>query len=205
MTMNRRRPIRPLALAAGLALAVAFAALPAGAASQKATFDPKRSQVRFVLDSPLHTVHGTFALRSGEVSFDPATGTASGTIVVDATSGESGNRSRDAKMHQEVLESARFPQIVFSAQRLEGAVPEQGTGSVKLHGTLSLHGAPHPVVLPATLKRQGDHLWATVRISIPFIAWGLKDPSLLLVKVDRKVEITIEAEATLSTAGDLAR
>lgn len=204
--MNRRSYLSLARLAAAVAGVAAIAGVgSAGADAQKVTFDPQRSQVEFVLDSPFHTVHGSFHLLSGEVTFDPTTGAASGTIVVDATSGESGNRSRDAKMHREVLESPRFPQIVLAAQRLEGSVPEEGSGSLKLYGTLTLHGVAHPVVLPATLKRHGDHVWATTRLTVPFIAWGLKDPSLMLIKVDREVEVTVRAEGTLAAAPERGR
>jgi hypothetical protein len=53
--------------------------------------DPAKSTVEFTLGASLHTVHGTFKVKSGEIHFDPAKGTASGAIVVDALSGESGN------------------------------------------------------------------------------------------------------------------
>src|SRR5271157_3566062 len=55
------------------------------------TLDPAQSKVHWTLDSTLHTVHGTFALKSGNVHFDPETGRAGGKLVVYAPSGESGN------------------------------------------------------------------------------------------------------------------
>jgi polyisoprenoid-binding protein YceI len=64
------------------------------------TVDPAQSTVHWSLDSSLHTVHGTFKVKRGTVTVDPATGKAKGEIVVDAASGESGNDSRDRKMHK---------------------------------------------------------------------------------------------------------
>ena len=43
----------------------------------------------------MHTVHGTFQLRRGAIRFDPASGQASGEIVIDLASGQSGNKWRD--------------------------------------------------------------------------------------------------------------
>jgi polyisoprenoid-binding protein YceI len=82
--------------------------------------DPSKSSVEFTLGASLHTVHGTFKLKSGEIHFDPAKGTASGAIVVDASSGESSNEGRDKKMHQGILESPKFSKIVFVPARIEG-------------------------------------------------------------------------------------
>ncbi len=70
----------------------------------------------------MHTVHGTFALKSGTVHFDPETGKASGEIVVYAPSGESGNNSRDKRMHKEILETAKYPDVVFRPTQVEGKV-----------------------------------------------------------------------------------
>ena len=90
--------------------------LPSMVAAQQITvnLDPAQTKIQWTLGAALHTVHGTFKLRSGSVTFDPQSGAASGEIIVDATSGESGNHSRDKKMHKEVLESQRYPEIIFS-------------------------------------------------------------------------------------------
>src|SRR5262249_33832218 len=86
------------------------------------TVDPAESRVHWTLDTTLHTVHGTFRRKSGELRFDPATGKAAGEIIADATSGASGNDSRDKKMHQEVLESPKFAEVIFRPERVEGQV-----------------------------------------------------------------------------------
>ena len=72
----------------------------------------------------MHTVHGTFKLKSGQIRWDTATGHASGAIVIDATSGNTDNTSRDKNMHTQVLESAKFPEIVFTPTQIKGAIRE---------------------------------------------------------------------------------
>ncbi len=42
------------------------------------TLDPAGAQIEFTLGATLHTVHGSFKLKHGEIRFDPATGSASG-------------------------------------------------------------------------------------------------------------------------------
>ena len=67
------------------------------------TLDPAQTKVNFTVDSTLHTVHGDFRLTRGSIQFDNATGVASGELVVDSASGESGSDGRDKKMHKDIL------------------------------------------------------------------------------------------------------
>jgi len=52
-------------------------ATPAGVSEIVLTLDPAQSKVHWTVDSTLHTVHGTFALKSGTMHFDPETGKSS--------------------------------------------------------------------------------------------------------------------------------
>src|ERR1700720_2658658 len=95
--------------------------------------DPAKSTVHWSVESSLHTVHGTFHVKRGIISIDPATGKASGEIVVDARSGESGNEGRDRRMHKEILESSQYTEVVFRPDRADGTVVAQGDSSLRLH------------------------------------------------------------------------
>lgn len=74
-------------------------------------FDPSHTTIHWTLGSLLHTVHGTFQLKSGTIHFDPSAGKASGELIVDALSGSSGSESRDKRMHRNILESARYTDL----------------------------------------------------------------------------------------------
>jgi polyisoprenoid-binding protein YceI len=157
--------------------------------------DPARTRIEFTVAATLHTVHGTFVLKSGTVHFDSSTGSASGLVVVDATSGDSGNTGRDHKMHQEVLESQRYPEITFTPTRMSGRVDPQGTSSVQVDGIFKLHGADHAITLTLPVQAQGQNLSVRTHIVISYMAWGLKNPSTFMLHVNEKVDIDI------STAG----
>src|ERR1700730_7559198 len=68
---------------------------PSTSATIVLTLDPAKSALHFTVHSTLHTAHGTFALRRWSLALDSATGKATGEIVADATSGNSGNGFRD--------------------------------------------------------------------------------------------------------------
>lgn len=82
------------------------------------TFAPERTTVSFTLDDVLHTVHGSFSLKSGVVHFNPSTDAISGNIIVGAMSGNSGSVGRDRKMHKEVLDSSSYPEVTFQPDHL---------------------------------------------------------------------------------------
>ena len=171
------------------------------AAAQEQTFqiDPAQSTVKFTLGDVLHTVHGSFALKHGELQVQP-TGKLSGDIVVDATSGNSGSGMRDRKMNKEVLESARYPEIDFRPDRFDGEVAAQGKSSVMVHGIFSIHGTAREVTVPAQVERDGDHWTANVHFTVPYAKWGMKNPSTLFLKVSDTVEIDLSAAGSVTTS-----
>ena len=181
-------------------LPLACAAMLAAASSIPAEdtvlqIDASQTKVEFTLADVLHTVHGSFLLKRGDIRFDPATGKASGELVVDATSGASANSTRDRNMHKNVLESARYPEIVFRPDRMEGKVAPLGASKVALHGMFSIHGAEHDITLPVEVDAAGGQYTAAIRFAVPYVQWGMKNPSTLFLRVSDKVEISIHTVA----------
>lgn len=168
-------------------------ALPLSAAEMVWTFDPPQSQVHWTLDTALHQVHGTFRLKSGKIVFDPATGKASGALIVDAMSGESGNESRDRRMHASILESQKYTEIVFTPDRVQGNLAPQGSSTVQVHGKFRLMNVDHELTLPVTVDANADRIVANTRFTVPYIQWGLKNPSVLFLRVSDRVDVEIQS------------
>jgi polyisoprenoid-binding protein YceI len=162
--------------------------------------DPAQTKVEFSVGSTLHTVHGAFKLKSGEVRFDPATGKASGAIVVAATSGETANDGRDKKMHGKVLESEKFPEIVFTPNQVHGKIAPQGSSEVEVSGVFRLHGQDHDLTMTVAVEpRASDQIQATTHFGVPYVKWGLKSPNTFLLKVDDTVDVEIHAAGQVSS------
>src|SRR5260370_8816691 len=113
--------------------------------------DAKQFAVNFTLGDVLHTVRGTFQLKQGSLRLDPASGKLTGEIVVDAKSGNSGGGMRDRKMHREVLESDRYPEIAFRPARSQGTVFRPGQISGQLTGIFLIQGSEPAGTVPAPL------------------------------------------------------
>ena len=184
-----------------LVVLAALLAVSAQAEQRVLVLDPAASKVTFTLPATGHDVEGLLALQSGRISFDPATGAASGEISVDLKSAATGNKSRDKTMHNDVLESGKFPLAVFRAERVEGTVAPTGTSKITLHGTMLLHGASHPMSLPATVEAHDGHLKAETSFPVPYVEWGLHDPSIMFLSVAKSVSVKIVAQGSLEPAG----
>jgi polyisoprenoid-binding protein YceI len=164
--------------------------------------DPAHTRIEFTLVATLHTVHGTFALKSGSIHFNPATGAVSGLIVVDANSGNTENKGRDRKMQQEVLESERYPEITFTPKKIPGGIELKGdSATVQVEGIFRLHGVDHPMSVTLPVQMKGNNLSVRSHVVIPYVAWGLKNPSTFLFHVSETVDIEVAAAGELHGPG----
>jgi polyisoprenoid-binding protein YceI len=205
-------------LALSVALATVLAAAPRGVAGERRaigsasgaqsattvtardvalTLDAAQSKVNYTLDTTLHTVHGTFALKRGTIRIEPD-GKASGEIIADATSGQSGDSGRDKKMHKDVLESAKYTEVMFRPDRVDGKFPASGTVSVQVHGKFALHGSEHELTVPVSGEITGDHWRGTAKFKIPYVDWGLKSPNNFILKADPVVEVELDLTGTMN-------
>ena len=161
------------------------------AAEKVLTLSARESKVAFTLDATAHTVHGTIPLALGTVRFDPGSGRASGEVVLDLKGAATGNARRDADMHGKVLETGRYPSAVFHPEALRGPWKAVGSSDVTLLGSLRFHGKEHRVEIPARVTLSGSHLTGEGHLTIPYVAWGLTDPSKFVLRVGKTVEVTL--------------
>jgi polyisoprenoid-binding protein YceI len=200
LTFAATMAVNSLARPAAQSAATAQSGTQAAPQQFTLTLDPAQSSLHWVLDTTLHTVHGTFLLKRGSLTFNADSGKASGEMVASATSGESGNESRDKKMHNDILESRKYQEIVFRADRIDGKVSPTGPSSVQLHGTFSLHGAEHELTVPVQEEITGGQWKGSAKFIVPYIQWGLKNPSTFLLKADPTVEVELQLSGAIKSA-----
>jgi polyisoprenoid-binding protein YceI len=182
-----------IAIAAGLVLLS-----PVAWSQQHYKVDPASSEVHFTLGASDGPVNGTFHLTSGEFTLDPATGAMTGTVTVDAASGDSGKKNRDKKMANDELKVQTYATVTFAPAKFSGQLKDPGDSTAQVDGAFTLIGQTHPVSVPMTIHMEGDRFTATGEFTVPFVSWGMKDPSFLFMKVDKEVKVQLKLTGTVA-------
>jgi polyisoprenoid-binding protein YceI len=167
-------------------------------------FDPASTQIRFKVGSMLRDVRGSFQFKGGALAVDPDSTLAQGELLVDATTGRTGNAARDKELQEEVLESKRYPSIFFHAEHLRGQIPKtDGSSDVIAEGMLNIHGADHPLQMKVHLVRVGNSLSATTHFTVPYVEWGMKNPRGSFLHLSKTAQVDVSAKGTARTVATI--
>jgi hypothetical protein len=179
------------------ALAVTLA--PA-ALAQHQTFivNPDASEVKMTLNTTRELVNGTFHVQSGSIEFDHSAPNMSGSVVVLAGSGKTGNDSRDKKMYKDILQIQQHATVSFEPKTYTGAIAPSGDSNIQVNGIFTLLGTPHEITIPMLVHLDRANATVKAHFALPYIQWGLKDPSFLIWKADHDVAIDLLLTGQLS-------
>jgi polyisoprenoid-binding protein YceI len=167
-------------------------------------FDPASTQIRFKVGSMLRDVRGSFQFKGGALAVDPDSTLAQGELLVDATTGRTGNAARDKELQEDVLESKRYPSIFFHAEHLRGQIPKtDGSSDVIAEGMLNIHGADHPLQMKVHLVRVGNSLSATTHFTVPYVEWGMKNPRGSFLHLSKTAQVDVSAKGTARTVATI--
>ncbi len=180
-----------------IALAVILAPV---ALAQQQTFvaNPDASEVKMTLKTTREVVNGTFHIQSGSLEFERSTAKMSGSVVVLAGSGKTGNGSRDKKMNKDILEVEQHATVSFEPKSYAGAIAPSGDSTIQVTGIFTLLGTPHEITIPILVHLEGTTATVKAHFVVPYIQWGLKDPSFLFWKADKDVAIDLFLTGRLS-------
>jgi polyisoprenoid-binding protein YceI len=178
-------------------LALLFA--PA-AFAQRQTFalNPQASEVKITLNTTHEVVNGTFHIQSGSIEFDRGASRMSGSVVVLAGSGKTGNDSRDKRMNKDILKADQYATVSFEPKTYTGTISLSGDSNIQVTGTFTLLGTPHEITIPMLVHLEGTTATAKAHFVVPYIQWGLKDPSFMFWKADKDVAIDLSLAGALS-------
>lgn len=180
-----------------LALA-AMLALPALAQRQTFVVNPDASEVKITLKTTHELVNGTFHVQSGSIEFDPSTPKMSGSVVVLAGSGKTGNGSRDKKMNKDILKVEQHATVSFEPKSYTGIIAPSGDSTIQVTGIFTLLDTPHEITIPILVHLESTTAAAKAHFVVPYVQWGLKNPSFLIWKADNDVAVDLSLTGRLS-------
>ncbi len=178
----------------------AFAVILTPAAlAQHQTFvvNPDASEVKMTLKTTHELVNGTFRVQSGSIEFDRSTPKMGGSVVVLAGSGKTGNDSRDKKMKKDILKVEQHVTVSFEPKTYTGAIASSGDSTIQVTGIFTLLGTPHEITIPMLVRLAGASTTAKAHFVVPYVQWGLKNPSFMIWKADNDVAIDVNLVGTI--------
>ena len=180
-----------------LALAVILA--PA-ALAQHQTFavNPDASEVKMTLNTTHEVVNGTFHIQSGFIEFDRSNPKMSGSVTVLAGSGKTGNDSRDKKMNKDILKVDQYTTVSFAPKTYSGTIAPSGESTIQVSGVFTLLGIPHDLTIPMQIHMDGSKATARAQFVVPYVQWGLKNPSFMFWKAENDVAIDLNLVGQIS-------
>ncbi len=173
---------------------------PAFAQRQVFQVDPAASEVKITLNTNHEVVHGLFHVQAGSVEFSRVTPTISGTVSVLAGSGTTGNGTRDKRMNREILQVEQYAQILFAPRTYTGTIEPSGDSTIQVTGIFTLLNKPHEITVPMLVHLENGRATVKTHLDIPYVQWGLKDPSLLFWKAEKSVSVDLTLAGQLSAA-----
>ncbi len=174
--------------------------LATAAPAQHQTFavNPDASEVKMTLKTTHELVNGTFHIQSGSIGFDRGTPQMSGSVVVLAGSGNTGNGSRDKKMNKDILQVEQHATVSFEPKTYTGDLAPSGDSNLQVTGIFTLLGTPHEITIPIVVHLEGASATAKAHFVVPYVQWGLKNPSFMIWKADNDVAIDLNLVGTIS-------
>ncbi len=158
---------------------------------------------RRMRDNPETTA--SFRIESGEIDGDPGhlATTSHVKVVIDPTTYDSGNDTRDRHVLHSVLETAKYSPITFESTRIEDiqVVAPGAMGSATVVGNLTLHGTTRELRVPVNLPMspQGE-FGAIGEVTFNYTDYGIEVPTLLFVPAGDEVTVSFQIKAETSAA-----
>jgi polyisoprenoid-binding protein YceI len=151
--------------------ALMLAPLPSQAGPQDPwTIDPKASALSFSVAQVGSIVSGRFPTWTGELVLDPGSlATARIDIKIDTRPVSTNNRDVDSLMKgPNFLDVQKFPEARFVATSISGSGERY-----EARGKLTIRGVTRDVVLPFTLRLQGNQATARGSLQIKRLDYGI--------------------------------
>jgi polyisoprenoid-binding protein YceI len=183
-----------------LAAVVLVGMLVPVAVAQRETFtvNADASQVKITLKTNHEVVYGSFHVQGGSIDFDRSVPKMAGSVVVLSGSGKTGSDLRDKRMNKEILKVERYATVAFEPKTYAGVIAATGDSTIQVSGVFTLLGTPHEITIPMLVHVDGANATVKAQFVVPYVQWGLKNPSLFIWKAENDVAVDLNLVGVIS-------
>jgi len=100
-------------------------------------------------------------------------------------------------MTEEELKAQSYKTVSFAPMRFTGVFHRSGDSTLQVHGVFTLVGVSHEIDVPMQIHVEGRQVRATGTFMVPYVQWGLKDPSVFILRVAKEVQIDLNLVGAL--------
>ena len=101
-------------------------------------------------------------------------------------------------MNKEILKVEQYATVSFEPKSYVGTIAPSGESTIQVTGIFKLLGTPHEITIPLRVGLDGTTATAKTHFVVPYVQWGLKNPSFLIWKADNDVAIDLSLTGRLS-------
>jgi hypothetical protein len=101
-------------------------------------------------------------------------------------------------MNKDILKVEQYANVSFEPKTYTGAIALSGDSNIQVTGIFTLLGTPHEITIPILVHLEGATAMAKAHFIMPYVQWGVKNPSFLIWKADDDVAIDLTLAGRLS-------
>ena len=92
----------------------------------------------------------------------------------------------------------QYTTVSFAPKTYTGTIAPSGDSTIQVSGVFTLIGIAHDLTIPMQIHMDGSKAMARAQFVVPYVQWGLKNPSFLIWKAENDVAIDLNLVGQIS-------
>lgn len=101
-------------------------------------------------------------------------------------------------MNKDILKVDQFTTVSFAPKAYRGMIVASGDSTIQVSGVFTLLGTGHDITVPMQIRIVGSTATAKAQFAVPYVQWGLRNPSFLFWKAENDVAVDLSLVGSVS-------
>jgi hypothetical protein len=101
-------------------------------------------------------------------------------------------------MYMDILKVDQYTTVSFAPKTYTGTIAPSGDSTIQVSGVFTLLGNPHDLTIPMQIHMDGSKATARAQFVVPYVQWGLQNPSFMFWKAENDVAIDLNLVGQVS-------